>query len=82
MNMSAIGEPSIFLTKLVITIGQDQNRKTIALINFQPFLARRKKQPYPTEIEKLGCIVWELRTNVFKEPPDKDYVRGCQEWGY
>jgi hypothetical protein len=71
-----------FSTKLVITVGQDQNRKTITLINFQPFLARRKKQPYPVEIEKLGCIIWELRTNVFKEPPDKDYARGCQEWGY
>jgi hypothetical protein len=71
-----------FSTKLVITVGQEQNRKTITLVNFQPFLARRKKQPYPAEIEKLGCIIWELRTNVFKEPPDKDYVRGCQEWGY
>ena len=71
-----------FGTRLVITVHQDESRKTITLINFQPFLARRKKQPYPVEIEKLGCIIWELRTNVFKEPPDKDYVRGCQEWGY
>jgi hypothetical protein len=71
-----------FSTKLVITVSQEQNRKKITLVNFQPFLARRKKQPYPAEIEKLGCIIWELRTNVFKEPPDKDYVRGCQEWGY
>ena len=71
-----------FSAKLVITVGQDQNRKTITLINFQPFLARGRKQPYPVEIEKLGCIIWELRTNVFKEPPDKDYVRGCQQWGY
>jgi hypothetical protein len=71
-----------FSTKLAITVSQEQNRKTITLVNFQPFLARRKKQPYPVEIEKLGCIICELRTNVFKEPPDKDYVRGCQEWGY
>jgi len=71
-----------FSTKLVITVRQEQNRKAITLINFQPFLARRKKQPYPVEIEKFGCIIWELRKNVFKEPPDKDYVRGCKEWGY
>jgi hypothetical protein len=71
-----------FSTKLVITVSLDENRKTITLVNFQPFLARRKKQPYPAEIEKLGCIIWQLRTNVFKEPPDKDYVRGCREWGY
>jgi hypothetical protein len=71
-----------FSTKLVITVSQEQNRKTITLVNFQPFLARHKKQPYPAEIEKLGCIIWELRTNVFKEPPDKDYVSGCREWGY
>jgi hypothetical protein len=69
-------------TKLVVAVSQGQNRKTITLVNFQPFLARRKKQPYPAEIEKLGCIIWELRTNVFKEPPDKDYARGCREWGY
>jgi len=67
---------------LAISIGQGQNRKTITLVNFRPFLARRKKQPYPVEIEKLGCVIWELRTSVFKEPPDKDYVRGCHEWGY
>jgi len=71
-----------FSAKLVITLSQEQNRKTITLVNFQPFLARRKKQPYPAEIEKLGCIIWELRTNVFKEPPDEDYVRGWREWGY
>jgi hypothetical protein len=59
-----------------ITIRQGESRKTIALINFQPFLARHRKQPYPIEIEKRGCIIWELHTNVFKDPPDK----GCQEW--
>jgi hypothetical protein len=71
-----------FSTKLVITIGQGKSGKTVTLVNFQPFLARSKKQPYPAELEKLGCMIWELRTNVFKEPPDKNYVRGCQEWGY
>jgi hypothetical protein len=71
-----------FSTKLVITIGHGQTGKTVTLVNFQPFLARRKKQPYPVEVEKLGCMIWELRTSVFKEPPDKDYVRGCRDLGY
>jgi hypothetical protein len=71
-----------FSTRLVITVGQGESRKTVTLVNFQPFLARSKKHPYPVEIEKLGCMIWELRTSVFKEPPDKDYVRGCRELGY
>jgi hypothetical protein len=71
-----------FSTKLVITIGQGQTGKTVTLVNFQPFLARSKKQAYPVEIVKLGCMIWELRTSVFKEPPDKDYVRGCRELGF
>jgi hypothetical protein len=65
-----------------ITIGQGNGKKTITLVNFQPFLARSKKQPYPAEIENLGCMIWELRRNVFNEPLDKDYIRGCREWGY
>jgi hypothetical protein len=43
-----------FSTKLVITIGQGVDEKTVTLVNFQPFLARSKKQPYPVEVEKLG----------------------------
>jgi hypothetical protein len=46
-----------FSTELVITVSQEENRKTLTLVNFQPLLARRKKQPYPAEIEKLGCII-------------------------
>ena len=71
-----------FTTQLEVTIGQGEDRKTITLVNFQPFLARSKKQPYPAEIEKLGCMIWGLRRNVFNEPLDKDYLRGCREWGY
>ena len=71
-----------FGTEWEITIGEGHSKKTITLVNFQPFLARKKKRPYPAEIEKIGCIVWELRRNVFDEPLDKDYLRGCQEWGY
>jgi hypothetical protein len=65
-----------------ITIGQGDNKKTIVLGNFQPFLARTKKKPYPTEVEKLGCIIWELRTKVTGEPLERNYVGGCREWGY
>jgi hypothetical protein len=71
-----------FSTKLSIAANQEQSRKAITLVNFQPFLARSKKQPYPPELEKLGCIIWELRADVFREPLDKDYVSGCREWGY
>jgi hypothetical protein len=42
-----------FSRELEITIGQGQDRKTITLVNFQPFLARSKKHPHPAEIEKL-----------------------------
>jgi len=65
-----------------ITIGEGPGKKTITLVNFQPFLARTKKQSYPAEIERLGCLVWTLRENVFNEPLDHNYVRGCHEWGY
>ena len=40
-----------------ITIGDGPNEKSILLFNFQPFLARSKKKPYPQELEKLGCII-------------------------
>ena len=65
-----------------ITMGHDNAKKTVTLLNFQPFLAREKKQPYPVELERLGCMVWELRRNVFNEPLDRNYVKGCQAWGY
>src|SRR5713226_4024850 len=63
-----------------VTIGQGDSKKTIILGNFQPFLARIKKKPYPAEVEKFGCIIWELRTKVTGEPLERDYVRGCREW--
>jgi hypothetical protein len=65
-----------------VTIGEGENKKAIILSNFQPSLARSRNQPYPVEIEKIGCIVWELRRNVFNEPLGHDYIRGCREWGY
>jgi hypothetical protein len=65
-----------------VTIGQGESKKTVVLENFQPFLARSKKKPYPEEIEKLGCIVWKLRTEVTGEPLERNYLRGCQDLGY
>ena len=65
-----------------VTIVWGENKKSIALYNFQPFYARTRKKPYPAEIEKLGCLVWELRTKVTGEPLDRDYVTGCRKLGY
>jgi hypothetical protein len=68
-----------------VTIGQGDGKKSIILENFEPFLARTKKKPYPSDLEKLGCLVWELRTKVTGEALERDYVGGtggCQELGY
>jgi len=68
-----------------VTIAQGDGEKSILLVNFQPFLARTRKKPYPVEVEKLGCIVWELRAKVIGEPLERDYVGGiggCRELGY
>jgi hypothetical protein len=65
-----------------VTIGEGESKKIIILENFQPFWARAKKKPYPNEIEKLGCIIWKLRTEVTGEPLEKYYLRGCRDWGY
>jgi hypothetical protein len=54
----------------------------MVLENFQPFLARAKKKPYPAELERLGCFVWKLRTNVTGEPLEQNYVAGCRKLGY
>jgi len=65
-----------------ITIGQGREKKEIALVNFQPFLGRERKKPYPPDIEKLGCTIWELRAKVLGEPLERNYVGGCKNWGY
>jgi hypothetical protein len=65
-----------------VTILQAGSQKSIVLENFQPFLARAKKKPYPNELERLGCLVWRLRTKVTGEPLERNYVAGCQELGY
>jgi hypothetical protein len=65
-----------------IAVGQGKEKKTVALTNFQPFLAREQKKPYPADIEKLGCIIWEQRARVVNEPYDMDYLSGCKSIGY
>jgi hypothetical protein len=65
-----------------ITVGQGTEKKEIILVNFRPFLARAKKKPYPRDIEKLGCTIWELRAEVIGEPLEKDYLGACRSWGY
>jgi hypothetical protein len=65
-----------------IVVGQGKEKKTITLVNFQPFLARQQKKPYPADIEKLGCTIWQLRTKVVNEKYDIDYLSGCKRIGY
>lgn len=65
-----------------ITVGQGKDKKEITLLNFRPFLARKKKKPYPVDIEKLGCTIWELRMKVLDEPLERNYVGGCKDLGY
>jgi len=65
-----------------ITIAKGETKKSIILENFQPFLARTKKKPYPAELEKLGCLIWEQRTKVTGEPLERNYVAGCKRLGY
>ena len=56
--------------------------KHIELESFQPFLARQKGKPYPKQLEKLGCAIWKLREEVSGEPLEKNWLKGCQEFGY
>jgi hypothetical protein len=65
-----------------ITIARNDSKKSIVLTNFQPFLARTEGKAYSAELEKLGCLIWELRTKVTGEPLERNYVSGCQELGY
>ena|SRR5258708_2612369 len=65
-----------------ITVGQGRDKKEITLVNFRPFLAREKRKPYPGDIEKLACTIWELRMKVLDEPLERNYVGGCKDWGY
>jgi len=67
--------------KYEITIS-GPSQKQLKLLNFQPFLARKEGKPYPKQLEKLGCSIWRLRTEVSGEPLEKDWLKGCAELGY
>jgi hypothetical protein len=67
--------------KYSVTI-YDKSMKDLELVNFQPFLARQNRKPYPKQLEKLGCEIWKLRTEVTGEPLEKDWLKGCAELGY
>ena len=41
-----------------ITIPEPSQEQHITLVNFQPFLARKEGKPYPQQVEKLGCSIW------------------------
>lgn len=56
--------------------------QVIELENFQPFAARKQNKPYPPQLEKLGCMIWKIRTEVTGEPLEKDWLRGCADLGY
>jgi hypothetical protein len=43
-----------FGQKWQITIAQGGSQKSMVLENFQPFLARAKKEPYPADLERLA----------------------------
>jgi hypothetical protein len=57
-------------------------RQVVDLLNFQPFLARERNKPYPTQLEKLGCMIWKLRAEVSGESLEKNWLRGCADLGY
>jgi hypothetical protein len=57
-------------------------QKKVELVNFQPFLARKEGKPYPKQLEKLGCTVWRIRSEVSGELLEKDWLKGCAELGY
>jgi hypothetical protein len=65
-----------------ITISDASQEQHIVLLNFQPFLARKKGKPYPQQVEKLGCLIWKLRADVSGEPLEKDWLTGCSKLGY
>jgi len=68
--------------KYDITISDSSQEQHIALLNFQPFLARKEGKPYPQQVEKLGCSIWKLRTEVSGEPLEKDWLSGCAKLGH
>ena len=71
-----------FGDKYDIKIAGPSQVQEIELVNFQPFLARKQGKPYSKQVEKLGCTIWRLRTEVSGEPLEKNWLTGCFELGY
>jgi hypothetical protein len=65
-----------------ITIPRSGENQLLVLVNFQPFLARKEDKPYPKQLERLSCFIWRLRSQVLKEPLEKNWLQGCSELGY
>jgi hypothetical protein len=65
-----------------VTLLEDGNTRSINLVNFQPFLARRKHEDYPRQLERLGCMIWLLRTEVTGEGLERNYLEGCGSLGF
>jgi hypothetical protein len=59
-----------------------EKKQIIELENFQPFAAREQDKPYPSQLEKVGCMIWKIRIEVTGEPLEKDWLRGCADLGY
>jgi hypothetical protein len=65
-----------------VSNGASERKQVIELENFQPFAARKQDKPYPAQLEKLGCMIWKIRTEVTGEALEKDWLRGCADLGY
>jgi hypothetical protein len=68
--------------KFDISFPMNGGTKSLELDNFQPFLARKQRKPYPKQLEKLGCSIWKLRLEVTDEPLEKNWLKGCADLGY
>jgi hypothetical protein len=71
-----------FRTEWQITLLENGSSRSISLVNFQPFLARRRHEDYPRQLERLGCMIWLLRTEVTGEGLEKNYLEGCGTLGF
>jgi hypothetical protein len=59
-----------------------KSQKQLELVNFDPFLAQKDGKAYPEQLERLGCSIWKLRTEVSGESLEKNWLDGCVRLGY
>ncbi|MHB8525126.1 MAG: hypothetical protein ACYDD2_03080 [Candidatus Acidiferrales bacterium] len=48
-----------------IKVPHGWHAEKIKVLNFSPASARERKQPYPTALLELGCLVWKVRNDVY-----------------